>query len=133
MNLSQPGKTPGKQPKWSFNEKTGKLVRKGKGGIDWYRYRKKVLEPLFIPFCKEHNLILQQDGASPHIHHLNKDLVEREVETLNWPGNSPDFNMSEPAWPWMKQHVQTLPNWDVLKHLVANIKQCWEDLTQEQI
>lgn len=30
----------GRKPRWSFTEKTGKLIYKGKGGIDWYRYQK---------------------------------------------------------------------------------------------
>jgi hypothetical protein len=29
---------PGMKPKWLFTEKTGKLVRKSKGGVDFYRY-----------------------------------------------------------------------------------------------
>jgi hypothetical protein len=29
-----------KTPQWKFTEKTGKLVRRGKGGVDWYRYWK---------------------------------------------------------------------------------------------
>lgn len=33
---------PGRKPTWRWSDKTGKLVRKGKGGVDWYRYRKVV-------------------------------------------------------------------------------------------
>lgn len=29
---------PGRRAKWRFDDKTGKLTRNGKGGIDWYRY-----------------------------------------------------------------------------------------------
>ena len=31
---------PGRKPQWRFTQKDGKLVRKGKGGVDWYRYQK---------------------------------------------------------------------------------------------
>ncbi|EED23249.1 conserved hypothetical protein [Talaromyces stipitatus ATCC 10500] len=31
---------PGRKPTFKFTAKNGKLVRKGKGGIDWYRYQK---------------------------------------------------------------------------------------------
>ena len=31
---------PGRKPKWRFTKETGKLVRRGKGGIDWWRYYK---------------------------------------------------------------------------------------------
>ena len=30
----------GRKLQWKFTKKTGKLVRDGKGGIDWYRYQK---------------------------------------------------------------------------------------------
>ena len=30
----------GKKPQWKYTKQTGKLVRDGKGGIDWYRYQK---------------------------------------------------------------------------------------------
>jgi len=30
----------GRKPQWRFTKATGKLVRQGKGGIDWYRYQK---------------------------------------------------------------------------------------------
>jgi transposase len=32
----------GRKPQWRFTAKTGKLIRSGKGGIDWYRYQKVV-------------------------------------------------------------------------------------------
>lgn len=31
---------PGKKPQWRFTEQRGKLVRKGRGGVDFYRYIK---------------------------------------------------------------------------------------------
>ena len=37
MGLRNP---PGRKPVWKWNKKNGKLVRDGKGGIDWYRYQK---------------------------------------------------------------------------------------------
>lgn len=39
MNRLQLRLNRGRTPKWNWNEKNGKLVRKGKGGIDWYRYQ----------------------------------------------------------------------------------------------
>lgn len=31
---------PGRKPAWRWSEKTGKLIRRSKGGIDWFRYQK---------------------------------------------------------------------------------------------
>ncbi len=44
---------PGKKPQWKFTEKTGKLIRKGNGGIDWYRYNKEIVRGKLIPFARE--------------------------------------------------------------------------------
>jgi hypothetical protein len=72
VDLKRKGKTPGKVPQWKWDKKHGKWTReKGKGGIDWWRYRVNVLEPLLLPHCKKHGLILQEDGASPHKHQAN--------------------------------------------------------------
>ncbi|KMP03202.1 hypothetical protein CIRG_02894 [Coccidioides immitis RMSCC 2394] len=38
---------------FKFTVKTGKLVRQGKGGVDWYRYQKEVLLAKLFPFVKE--------------------------------------------------------------------------------
>ena len=44
MDLNRPEKKPGKQPVWKFDRRHGKLERDSRGGIDWWRYRSKVLE-----------------------------------------------------------------------------------------
>jgi hypothetical protein len=40
---------PGRFPTWRFTEKTGNLVRKSKGGVDWWRYQ-QVFSNSFILF-----------------------------------------------------------------------------------
>jgi hypothetical protein len=43
----------GPKPKWRFTDKTGKLERKAsRGGIDWYRYYKVILEGKLFPFVR---------------------------------------------------------------------------------
>lgn len=43
----------GTKPKWKWCEKTGKLERKAlRGGIDWYRYYKVILEKKLLPFAQ---------------------------------------------------------------------------------
>jgi hypothetical protein len=65
-------KKPGRQPKFKHTEETGAYVLKdGKGGINWYRYKKVIIEPLLIPFaklCKKDrtNTVVQEDGAPTH-------------------------------------------------------------------
>jgi hypothetical protein len=97
---------------WRWNEKNGKLVRKvSKGGIDWYRYYKKILEAKLLPFAKRCKLtrpetIVQEDNAAPHAHkHQAKVYNLWDILKLIWPANSPDLNAIEPTWFWMKRQT----------------------------
>ncbi len=105
MNIRR--NTPGKKPEWKFTKKTGKLVRDGQGGVDWYRYQQEVLIPKHIPFaleCKQDRpeTIIQEDGAPAHRHHAQAQIFSAaDTARLFWPGNSPDLNMIEPGWFWM--------------------------------
>jgi hypothetical protein len=67
-----------------------------KGGIDWYRYKKNVLDPLLYPFYDklmesyrwgERGLIcLMEDGAGPHrSKSLNSFRHERGINKVDWP------------------------------------------------
>lgn len=101
----------GRKPIWKFDEKHGKLVRNGKGGIDLYRYMDKIVRPLLIPFAREcmediPDTIVQEDNAPSHAHHYVERVYQmEEIQRLLWPGNSPDLNMIEPCWMWMKRET----------------------------
>jgi hypothetical protein len=135
VNIARPGKTPGKPPEWKWNKSNGKWTReKGKGGIDWWRYRVNVLKPLLIPFAKEHSLTIQEDGAPCHIHEANQELIRSSgIPRLDWPGNSPDLNMIEPAWPKMKRDSQKYENWEKKAHLSGIWLKVWKAIDQDQI
>nr|KMM66459.1 hypothetical protein CPAG_02798 [Coccidioides posadasii RMSCC 3488] len=98
----------GRKPTFKFTVKTGKLVRRGKGGVDWYRYQKEVLLAKLFPFIKEclesrPNTVVLEDGAPAHTHFYQQELYNiHKINRLLWPGNSPDLNMIEPAWMWLK-------------------------------
>ena len=102
---------PGRKPKWKFTKKNGFLVREGKGGIDWYRYREKILLPLLFPFarrCMEQRpqTVVMEDGAPAHRHAAQDALYHlHEISRLLWMGNSPDLNMIEPAWAYLKRQT----------------------------
>lgn len=104
INLRQ--QTPGRKPQWRFNQRTGKLARSARGGIDWYRYQKKVLVPKLIPFAKEcgPDALVQEDKAAAHVHPAQQQVYDLHgVQRLLWCGNSPDLNAIEAAWPHLKR------------------------------
>jgi hypothetical protein len=54
ISLSRLGATrnrPGRKLKWQFTQNTGKLTRSSGTGIDWYRYKKGILEKKLLPFA----------------------------------------------------------------------------------
>ena len=80
----------------------------GGGGIDAWRYVKHVAKPLMWPACKERQITLMEDNAPAHkSFYTNKEREKFEVEKLDWPSNSPDFNPIEHIWALMKKRILT--------------------------
>ena len=130
----------GPKPQWRFTKETGKIVRESqKGGIDWYRYQKKILIPKLIPFaqeCKKERpgTLVQEDKAPAHASkHQEVVFSLADVMRLIWCGNSPDLNAIEPAWPWMKRKTTAKgPLRNRLQAERAWIKR-WKKLPQRKI
>jgi hypothetical protein len=103
---------PGWKPVFKHDENTGAYVLKeGKGGMNWYRYQKVILEPLLLPFAKEclkdcPSMLVQEDGALSHSLQYQQEVFNIwEIQRLLWPLNSLDLNMIEPCWFWMKRYT----------------------------
>jgi transposase len=127
----------GPKLKWVWSEKTGKLERKAsKGGIDWYRYYKEILIKKLLPFAKHCKLvrpdtIVQEDNAAPHAHNEFYNLWN--IIRMIWPPNSPDLNMIEPCWFWMKRQTTKYGVASSVKQLRKDWEECWERLPQSKI
>lgn len=130
---------PGVRPTWNWNASTGKLVRVGSGGIDWYRYWKVILEPKLFPFAQEciknrPNTVVMQDGAPPHVHRYISEVYNKaEVTQLPWCGNSPDLNPIEQAWPWLKRRTTRHGAPKNRREAEEAWLAAWEEIPQEQI
>lgn len=130
----------GPKPKWRFSEKTGKLERKAsKGGIDWYRYYKVILEGKLLPFAKQckakrPGTIVQEDNASPHAHkHQHRVYNLWQIMRLLWPSNSPDLNAIEKCWFWMKRQTTKHGVASGVGQMKKDWEECWARLPQKKI
>jgi hypothetical protein len=51
-------------------------------------------------------MIIQEDSTAPHNSVYKNRLYDLvTVSYLLWVGNSPDLNMIEPAWPYLKRTI----------------------------
>ncbi|KAJ5160333.1 uncharacterized protein N7482_007337 [Penicillium canariense] len=129
----------GKRPIWKFNQKTGKLGRGRKGGIDWYRYQKLILIPKLLPFAKEcaiqrPNTLVQEDKAPAHSHYIQQRVFDAaKVNRLIWCGNSPDLNPIEPAWPWLKRVTTKKGAPKSRQEAYIAWQAAWREMPQEKI
>jgi transposase len=131
---------PGRKPQFKHDENTGAYVLKeGKGVINWYRYQEVILKPLLLPFAKEclkerPGTIVQEDGAPSHSSRYQQEVFDLwEIARLLWPPNSPDLNMIEPCWFWMKRHTTKKGPIISREQLKKEWIKYWEEMPQEKI
>lgn len=90
-----------------------------KGGIDWYIYRERILNPLLCPFAvrvkvQHSQLIIMEDNTPTY----NKDYRNlpracQGLTGLEWPCNSPNLNLIETIWSEMKNKVKEQLGWKI--------------------
>jgi hypothetical protein len=112
---------------------------KAKGGIDWYRYNTTILVPKLLPFAQEcmvdrPDTLVQEDKAPAHAHQHQQVVFDLAgVSRLLWPGNSPDLNAIEPAWPWMKRYTTKKGAPKSRAEAIKAWGEAWYTLPQERI
>jgi transposase len=131
--------------KWKWNEMHEKMIRKEeKEDIDWWRYQKVILLSKLISFAQKCNkkrqevdlpsMIVQENKIPSHASkHQILVFSRHEIERLLWPENSPDLNIIESCWFWMKR--RTTRKDPPTNELVAKIlwERTWNELRQEKI
>jgi hypothetical protein len=80
------------------------------------------LLPLIRNYFGREPCIFQQDGASVHTAHMVTEFLHRHhITCLEWPPHSPDLNIIEHVWHYLKELMRDLP--------VANSKrELWENI-----
>ncbi len=86
---------------------------------------KEVLEHHLLPFMTIHGAThFLQDGAPCHTSKKVKEFLQaKEVEVMDWPGNSPDLNPIENVWKHMKNKLKkkTITSVTVLKEEITKL------------
>jgi len=91
---------------------------------------------LFAKLCalERPDTIVQEDNAPAHAHHIQEGVYNlHEVKRLLWPGNSPDLNMIEPSWFWMKKRTISRGAPATKPALKAAWFKAWNELPQSQV
>jgi len=91
----------------------------------------------FVQECRDNGqpeTMVMEDGAGPHASkHITQFYNLREVIKMLWTANSPDLNMIEPCWFYMKREtIKDSPISGKEKIEEAWIK-CWDEIPQTLI
>ena len=92
------------------------------GNVNAQKYI-SILNDSLIGFYQPNN-IFQDDSAPAHRAKTVKDFLrEHQIETLEWPSNSPDLNPIEHLWAYMKMALRKkmITSKSQLKSEIANI------------
>ncbi|KIX09038.1 uncharacterized protein Z518_00116 [Rhinocladiella mackenziei CBS 650.93] len=100
-----------------------------------WRFKEIVLTKM-VPFARQlgPKAIVQVDNAAPHAQHFIGSVYSlASVKHLLWPGNSPDLNAIEKAWPWIKKRTTFHGPAQSIKELEKRWKLACNNLPQSQI
>jgi len=79
-------------------------------------------------------MIVQEDNAPSHAHwYTGRAYSLANIQRILWPGNSPDLNAIEKAWPWMKKKTTFHGVPRTKSALQQAWKDAWRDLPQSEI
>lgn len=81
------------------------------------------------------DVVVVEDNAPAHRSRFDNDCLKlADVKKLLWPPNSPDCNVSEHAWPWLRRHItKEYPVSVTAEDCASQWAEQWEKLTVEHI
>lgn len=90
-----------------------------------------ILKHEVYPFVTDNDVIgFVQNSAPCHTSKLTKEWMDQHnIDTMKWPPNSPDLNLIEPVWAWMKAEFKKQEgNITNYSNLQREVKKLWDEV-----
>ena len=88
-----------------------------------------MLEPIIFPLFDKlrTEYIFMEDGSKVHLGDARIWKLQHYIRGFNWPPSSPDLNVIEKVWRWMKEELKKLPFVPTSKEaLCQEIQKLWD-------
>jgi transposase len=101
----------------------------GHKGVTSRVYKTQVLESIVAPLFDQlgTEYIFMEDGAKIHKGYARLIKLQHNIRGFDWPPSSPDLNVIEKVWRWMKEELKKLPFVPTTKEeLKRQIQRLWD-------
>lgn len=118
-----------------FNQRTDIVMISGRiNSKDYLALIENQLKKYFEKESKD-NVLFQQDNAPVHTSKLVKEFFKKEnIQVLDWPARSPDFNIIENIWGHLARNVYSgSRQFSGVEELKKTIQEEWAKIPQELI
>lgn len=96
-----------------------------------------ILQEYFLPLFQQNQaqMVFMQDNAACHkSRSVTAYLAQNQIQTLEWPPQSPDLNPIENIWYLLKHQLMKYSSFPTSrKDLEARAQKCWRNLGEETV